>query len=41
MTFLDIFEIDMPGIFSQDFFRQFDIDIFEIDIDIFVGNNMS
>jgi len=31
----------MSDIFAQDFFRQFHIDIFEIDIDIFVGNDMS
>ena len=31
----------MSDIVAHEFFRQFDIDIFEIDIDIFVGNDMS
>ena len=33
--------VDMSDIFAQDFFRRFGIDIFEIDIEIFVGNEMS
>ncbi len=33
--------ISMSDIFAHDFFRQFDIDIFKIDIDIFVGYDMS